>query len=195
MRVLAGIALICSAISSVSAAGAEDLPAFQLCMDHEIARYERALRRAQNDPRDEFNIGGTSGVDLCGTFAIMRCDQDAAPYDCQRALRRDQDALQARVLADLPAELPSQALTDLYNVTYALAHGSSAGPDCAGQDEPRQIWCEAREANRRLASAILVWQIARFTNDTPKATQTGWANIPPPMRPLARPIITKGADQ
>lgn len=191
MRVLAGIALIFSA----AGAGAEDLPAFQLCMDHEVARYERALRRVQNDQRDDFKIGGTSGVDLCGTFAIMRCDQDAAPYACQRALRRDQDALQARVLADLPAALPSQAHSDLYSTAYALAHGASAGPDCAGQDEPRQVWCEAREANRRLASAILVWQIARFTNDTPKATQAGWANIPPPKRPMARPNSPKGADQ
>jgi hypothetical protein len=173
----------------------QELPAFQPCMDREIARYERALRRAQQDQlTQEFEIGGTTGVDLCGAYGIVRCDLTETPYACQRALRVEQDALQAKVVAHLPDTLPAVETPewhhDLYGTVHALALGHSAGPDCAGDDEPRQVWCEAWEANRRLSSAILAWQIARFAGAVPPATETGWAQHPPPTRPIARPEPT-----
>ena len=50
-----------------------------------------------------------------------------------------------------------------------------------------QAWCEAREANSRLRSAVLAWQVARFLGVADPAVEAGWAKPPPPVRPHARP--------
>ncbi len=173
-----------------AAAMADDLPKFALCMDQEVARYERALAHAQTAP-DVFNIGDARGIEVCGTAAIMICDASDAPLPCQRRLAAEQQAWRAAVLATLPAPdaVAGQAgewSGDLYPRFYAMAHDRSAGPDCAGTTEVMQVWCEAREANRRLERAVLAWQLARYMNATPDAVNAGWAQVPPPQRPQAR---------
>ncbi|MCT4557445.1 MAG: hypothetical protein N4A61_05230 [Pelagimonas sp.] len=172
------------------------LPSFEICIDKELARFERALTRHHASQRagsavQEFEIGGVTGVDLCGAIGITNCDRSGDTIPCQRDLRLRQEALFARVSAALPhpdAIVGGQQnwLGDLYARVFALAHGGSAGPDCAGDHEARQVWCESWEANRTLASAILAWQVARYLGQVPSAIAQGWAHEPPPTRPRAR---------
>jgi hypothetical protein len=180
-----------------SAGWADDdpaLPDFATCMDLTVARFERELGRVVSLPQQDrdFDIGDVRGVDFCGTVGIVRCDRTDDPIPCQHDLRSDQDALRERVMADLPQPQspPSQDASwpeRLYAQVWVLARGTSAGPDCAGMDAQLEAWCEAREANSRLRTTVLAWQVARYLGTVPTAIETGWARVPPPTRPKARP--------
>jgi len=165
---------------------------FDRCMDRETARFERALRRAHALPDpDFFDISGVTGVEFCGTVGIVKCDNSDAPLPCQRALRTDQDVMTAQVLSSVPPpnEIPGRGedLSDaFYRRAWELARGRSAGPDCIGAPKVMEVWCEARESNRRLQLAVLTWQAARFLGAAPEATEAGWADPPSPTRPRAR---------
>ncbi|MFZ5963880.1 hypothetical protein ACOXXX_13080 [Thalassococcus sp. BH17M4-6] len=191
MRRLAGI--VFALVATPLQAQDVPLPEFAICMDREVARYERALRRHLDGPDPEtFDIGGVDEVDYCGTVGIVRCDISDAPLPCQRDLRAEQDALAEKVRASLPAPeavagAHAEVSDGLYPQVWALAHGRSAGPDCTGSSEVLEVWCEAREANRRLQLAVLAWQVARFLDATPTAVAAGWASLPVPTRPRARP--------
>lgn len=180
------------ALFAGAAAAQDPLPKFAPCMDADIAAFERALSRKPASPRPEvFDIGDTSGVDVCGTSGIMLCDLLDDPLPCQRRLRAEQDTWHAAVLDNLPAPdavagRAGEWSDGLYPRLYALARDQSAGPDCAGADAAITAWCEAREANRRLQSAVLAWQLARYLNAAPAAVAAGWAMAPPPTRPRAR---------
>lgn len=170
----------------------DPLPDFATCMDMTVARYEQDLRRLRARPEEarDFDIGDVRGVDFCGTVGIVRCDRSEDPLPCQRRLSAEQDALKDRVLTLLPAPdtVPGAGFAHaLYPQVWELAQGRSAGPDCAGQEPAMQAWCEAREANSRLRSAVLAWQVARFLGVADPAVEAGWAKPPPPVRPHARP--------
>ncbi|WP_425098451.1 hypothetical protein [Tropicibacter sp. S64] len=171
----------------------EPLPSFADCMNAEVARYERALKRVQDLPGSQpFEIGDMGGTEFCGTVGIVICDRSDAPLPCQHALAVEEDALAAQIVATLPepdavAGKAGQWSDGLYPLVYALAQDRSAGPDCAGDTDVMAAWCDAREASRRLGSAVLAWQLARFLDAAPGAIEAGWASAPPPTRPVARP--------
>lgn len=183
-----------AALAWATAAGAQPdpLPDFATCMDIAVARYEQDLSRLRDRPEDDraFDIGDVRGVDFCGTVGIVLCDRSDRQLACQRDLQDEQDALRDKVLAALPdpETVRGESFAEaLYPQVWALAHGSSAGPDCAGQEEALHEWCEAREANNRLRIAVLAWQVARFLEIAEPAVVAGWASPPPPTRPRARP--------
>lgn len=196
-KALAGAACLAAVAGLPGHAQDQPLPDFSSCMDLEMARFERALGRLQALPEPaDFEIGDVRGVEFCGTLGIVKCDRSEAPLPCQRALAKSQDALLTTILQALPEPKEpsmddpehSALWTDqLYPQLYALAHDSSAGPDCAGNTATMQAWCEAREANRRVMSAVLTWQLARYLGEVPDAVTAGWAQVPPPTRPQARP--------
>ncbi|MFW2541725.1 hypothetical protein ACN2XU_03705 [Primorskyibacter sp. 2E107] len=171
----------------------QPLPSFKACMNEEIARYERALRRVREMPGvQDFEIGDTGGTEYCGSVGIVRCDRRADRLPCQHGFAREQDAMKARIVASLPkpetvAGKAGQWSDTLYPLALALATGTSAGPDCGGDTEVMAAWCDAREANRRLGNAVFAWQLARFLDATPSGIDAGWASRPPPTRPRARP--------
>lgn len=172
----------------------EPLPDFGTCMDLEAARYERTLKRLREMPEEqEFEIGDERGTGYCGSVGIVLCDRLEVPAEvqgCQLALAGEQLALAAKVRAALPdpAEVETGGPFEqaLYPQVYALAEGISAGPDCDGAERAFQTWCEAWEANNRLSTAVLAWQLARFMGVAEPATKAGWADTPPPVRPRAR---------
>ncbi|MFW2586853.1 hypothetical protein [Sagittula sp. SSi028] len=177
---------------------AEDLmplPSFADCMNEEAARYERALRAAQGmSTPQKFEIGDTRGTGYCGSVGFVLCDRKgdlARVQNCQSLFALEQDVLASKVRAGLPVpdalgETGTDVERELYQRLYALAHGSSAGPDCAGDIPQRRTWCTAWEANNRLSNAILAWQLARFLGAAEPAVVAGWAETPPPQRPQAR---------
>ncbi|WGW02547.1 hypothetical protein [Tropicibacter oceani] len=176
-------------------AAQEDLPDFATCMDMEIARFERALQRHREGPEaDSFEIGDVRGVEYCGTVGIVLCDRSDAPLPCQHALAGKQDALSDQVRATLPEPqtVAGQGEAPLYAALHAMAQDRSAGPDCEGDTPVMAAWCQAREANHRLKSAVSAWQLARYLDAAPDAITAGWARVPPPTRPKARTEKDKG---
>ncbi|WP_238367067.1 hypothetical protein [Mesobacterium pallidum] len=173
--------------------GSQALPTdFDSCLDLEIARFERNLRYHRLGPEaDSFEVGTTRGTQFCGTVGIANCDlsEDRAP--CQHDLAARQDAVTDHVRATLPAPdaVAGKAGAEsdlLYPQLYALAFDLSAGPDCAGDTDLMAAWCQARNANHRLGSAVLAWQMARYLGAAPDAITAGWAKAPPATRPRAR---------
>ncbi len=192
--VLAGVALWTSAAAVW--AQPEPLPDFSTCMDMAVADFEQDLSRLRARPEDaqDFDIGDVRGVDFCATVGIVRCDRSEEPLTCQVALTVEQDALKVTVLALLPdpETVTGEGFAQLlYPQVWALAHGTSAGPDCAGQEPAMHTWCEAREANNRLRNTVLAWQVARYLGVAEPAIEAGWAKPPPPVRPRARPAGLK----
>ncbi|KNG93955.1 hypothetical protein ATO11_06710 [Pseudaestuariivita atlantica] len=188
-----------AALAATAAAGEDavaGLPSFEVCLAREVAIYERTLRHWMAGPRaEEFMIGDVSGIEYCGTVGIVACDRSDAPLPCQRDLAARQDTVSAAVRASLPpaSEVAGRAgewSDALYPQLLALAEGASAGPDCAGQTEVMETWCAAREANARLRDAALAWQLARYLGAAQDAVTAGWAGVPPPLRPRARPEET-----
>ncbi|MFD1509023.1 hypothetical protein [Lacimonas salitolerans] len=173
-------------------AAQEPVPAFGACRDIAIERLERELRwHVEGAFAEQVPVADLAGMAYCGEAGIFLCDQEDAADTCHEALTAQQDALRAEVLASLPAPevvagrrgMWSDAL---YPRMHALAHGHSAGPDCAGVavgDGPR---CGARAANRRLDITLRAWVLARYLGAAPDAISAGWAGPPPPTRPRAR---------
>lgn len=161
----------------------EPIPAFEPCLDAEIARFERDLSRARSQSYAGLaHYVDGRGVDVCGVGGIVRCDRSAAPLPCQHALAEEQEELRGAVLDSLPAP----ASPGLYKVVHALAKGRSAGDDCAGMTPVMAAWCAAREATRRVELAVLAYQIARREGAVEPAFALGWAEPPEPVRPRMR---------
>lgn len=186
MRSLFALVIMAGAVTAQEA----DLPPFKHCMDREAERYEWRLDIHQGRDLDaaDFDLWHVRGVEYCGNIGVTRCDRTGDPIPCQQALIAEQDALRDKVVAGLPApsdrdDLPGQ----LYARVHALAHGRSAGPDCAGAPELLATWCAAREANLRLQNAVLAWQVGRYLDVTEPALVAGWADPALPLRPRGRP--------
>ncbi|MDJ0821813.1 MAG: hypothetical protein QNJ09_08405 [Paracoccaceae bacterium] len=188
---LAALAVISGAALAETKPQLEPLPDFQTCMDIELARFERKLAMRQPLPVDKalFDTVSVVGVDYCGSVGIVNCDRGGDTQNCQLALEVEQDTLRDKVLAQLPppAEAPSERSQQLYAQVWALAQGTTAGPDCDGAEPAFATWCRAREANSRLQNAVLAWQIVRFQGLVPPSAEAGWTRTPPPTRPVARP--------
>ncbi len=184
MRGAAILALTCAA----APAGAEG---FDACFAQSIAHFEMGFARSGPADRvEDFALVTRDRVHHCGSLAIVACDRGAAPQACQRALAADQRALRARVLESLPApaEVPEPGLLPgLYPQLWDVAHGSSAGDDCAGADEPVAAWCDTHEARLKLTEAVALWQVARLMGVAGAAVDLGWVADAMPFRPVARP--------
>lgn len=185
----AALSLLCASVAVAS----ETLPEFSVCIDTEVAYFERDYPPLSQAPLLEgFQNGNFDWVAYCGMLGILRCDLSDDPLGCQRALRVEQDEIQAQILAGLPdpdsvAGRAGQWSDDLYPRVWALAHGQSAGQDCAGMPETLEVWCEAHESAGRLGLAVLAWQVARYVDAAEPAVVSGWASVPPPLRPRQRP--------
>ncbi|MBS0124273.1 hypothetical protein [Thetidibacter halocola] len=185
-------ALFAALIAAAPLCAQEALPDFATCLDSDMAQFERSLRALQTLPEPrEFEIGDTRGVGWCGSAGIIACDRSETPYPCQHRLAALQEATRRAVLDSLPPpeslpDAPGDWAAPLYPRVYALAHGLSAGPDCDGATEARGAWCAAWEANNRLRDAVLAHQLARYFGVTAPAVDLGWAQVPPPVRPVAR---------
>ncbi|WP_323763395.1 hypothetical protein [Marinovum sp.] len=173
------------------ARGQEALPPLDACIDAEVARYEWTLQMHRDRPLDaaDFDLWDVRGVEYCGNIGVTRCDRSDAPLPCQKALAGAQHVLHGHVMAGLPEpETEGESLPErLYHTAWHLARDVSAGPDCAGATEAMATWCAAREANLRLKSALLAWQVGRYLGLAEPAVRAGWADPPPPPRPKARP--------
>jgi hypothetical protein len=176
-------------------AQAEDLPDLQTCLNTHVGRYEWLLQMHQSTPVEEIpgGVWHVEQVSNCGTIGIVRCDLSADlddRVDCQKHLTQDLDGLTSRVKEGLtdPATVTGDSWPErLYVISHALAQGSSAGPDCAGQEVLMQVWCEANQATNRLRNAMLAWEVGRYLDLSPDAIEAGWAGPPPAIRPQGRP--------
>lgn len=184
--------LLFLAMTGAALAQQPQIPTFQTCMDIYMDRYEQKLIVNSGVDIDAVQGGlwDVGQVYSCGGGGIVLCDRTGAPIPCQRDLAAKQDAMTAQVLDDLPepgAVAGPDWVTALYDRTYLLATGSSAGPDCAGMPDLMEAWCGANEANNRLRIAVLAWQIARWAGEVPSALESGWVRRPPAVRPRPRP--------
>ena len=164
---------------------------FDACFAQSIAHFEMGFARTGvAETVEDFALVTRDRVHHCGTLAIVACDRGAAPQSCQRALAADQRALTARVLGSLPApaDVPvPDLLPGLYPQLWDVAHGSSAGDDCAGAEDPVAAWCETHEARLKLTEAVALWQVARLMGVAGAAVDLGWVGEAMPFRPVARP--------
>lgn len=184
-----------TALLTASAAQAEQLPDVQTCLNTHVGRYEWLLDMHSGTPVEEIpgGIWHVGQVSNCGTIGIVRCDLADDLEErmvCQKDLAVELDSLAASVKQSLsdPADITGSSWPErLYSVSHALAHGISAGEDCAGQAELMTVWCEANMASNRLRNAMLAWEIGRYLNVTPDAVEAGWAGPPPVIRPRGRP--------
>jgi len=117
------------------------LPDFETCLRGEILRYEQAVDAFAPTPAEKagYPLANVNGVEFCGTIGIVICDRSEEPLGCQKALAVEQDIWRARVLTELPepkdaegAEVEKPFAEVLYEQLFHLAHGMSAGQDCAG---------------------------------------------------------------
>lgn len=174
----------------------DPLPDFDTCLSGEILRYEQAVEAFAPTEAEKagYPLANVSGVEFCGTIGIVICDRSDNQLGCQKALAVEQDIWRARVLTELPGpeeETAAEGENDfdarLYTQLFHLAHGMSAGMDCAGATPRMEMWCRAREANNRLRAAVLAWQVARHQGRVAPAFEAGWIAAPEPVRPRARP--------
>ena len=162
-----------------SAGQAQEREDFATCLAGAMDRFERSLRRNPGAGDPDVALLTQRYVLICGGAGIQTCDLQEDRVTCQAALRVEQDAVTAAVLAALPApealEAPASHWSEsLYPTLWEIAQGSSAGPDCIGQRPLLEAWCEAVEANRRLAAAVMTWQLARLLEAVPSAVDAGW---------------------
>ncbi|MEM9756429.1 MAG: hypothetical protein AAF914_10565, partial [Pseudomonadota bacterium] len=88
---------------------------------------------------------------------------------------------------EAPAGLAAQWSDGLYPTLWEIAHGTSAGPDCAATRPIMRAWCETNQASGKLAEAVMLWQLARLLGIAEPAVAAGWAEDTP-IRPEPRPI-------
>lgn len=172
-------------------AWAEGHSGFDTCFAQAIAHFEMAFARSGlAETVEDYALVTRDRVHHCGSLAIAACDRGAVPQACQRALAADQRALTARVLASLPApaEVPApELLPGLYPQLWDVAHGVSAGDDCAGADDRVAAWCDTHEARLKLTEAVALWQVGRLMGAAGAAVDLGWVSGAMPFRPVERP--------
>jgi hypothetical protein len=166
-------------------------PDFPTCFADAIADFEGEFSRTGPAQRvEDFALVSRDRVHHCGTLAIVACDRGPDPQGCQYALAADQQAWRDRVLTSLPAPelaLGAPVLPELYGALWTLAHGASAGDDCAGADEVMAAWCAAHQARLRLTQAVTLWQVGRLKGLVGPAADQGWVESAVSLAPLPRP--------
>lgn len=189
--VMAGLAG--GAVAAQTEAPPEPVGAYDTCIAEAVAHFEAELSRARNRPSGpEFDIVTRDRAEFCGVLAIAGCDRSEAPLACQAELATRQVDLRVDILAAVPepAEVAGRDplwSDGLYPTLWAVARGSSAGPDCAGADEVYRHWCDTRQAGLKVSEAVMLWQVARLLGAAVSATEAGWAEAPPPPEPTPRP--------
>ena len=193
-RAVCGLAMLAAGLTLAGAAQAEDRQDFETCLAVAMDQFERSLRRNPGPAQPDVSLLSQRHVLVCGGAGIQTCDLQDDRIACQEDLRARQDALTALILGSLPTpdalQTPASHWSDgLYPTLWNIAHGRSAGPDCAGQRPLLEAWCDAVEANRRLATAVMAWQLARLLDAVPSAVEVGWSAPAPPPRPQPRPEL------
>lgn len=193
---LAAAALAALVPGSAAAQGEQPapLPDYSTCMSEAIWHFEMEFARAGVADEDaDFALLTRRRAEFCGTLGIVRCDRGEEPFACQAALAEEQLALHAAILATLPTpEAVAEAgdtiwARGLYPTLWGVAHGTSAGPDCAGATAAIEAWCVTREASLKVTEAVLLWQLGRLLGVAGPAVEAGWIGPPPPPRPVPRP--------
>ncbi len=91
------------------------------------------------------------------------CEVSDNSLICQRRLRAAFEGLGEDVRAVLPdPDGVEGVLAPLYGQVWALAHGATAGDDCAGWDYRRGLWCDSFQAVLKVEEAVHAWQVARL---------------------------------
>ncbi len=169
------------------------LPDYPTCLAVAVGQFESDLTRSRNQASEpNFEIVSRDAIEFCGTLAVVACDRSGDPAGCQTGLAETQVALREAVLAGLPTPEVVRGLDPiwsdgLYPQLWQVAHGSSAGPDCAGADAVYEVWCQTWQASLKLAEAVMLWQVARVLGAAEPAVEAGWVGPPPPPTPMRRP--------
>lgn len=172
-----------------------DIPDYPTCMARAVGQFEVNLAEARGSASNpNFELVSRDAVEYCGTLAVVGCDRAAEPLACQDELAEAQDTLREAILATVPDPADVAGLDPiwsdgLYPQLHAVAHGTSAGPDCAGADDAYVAWCITRQASLKVSEAIMVWQVARLLGAAPSGVEAGWVGPPPPPRPVQRPRL------
>ncbi|MCR9069335.1 MAG: hypothetical protein NXH79_10875 [Rhodobacteraceae bacterium] len=184
-------ALVVLAVLAAGPAVADTDPVVEshaICMARVVAGFEADLALSGTD----WDLVHRDRVRFCGTLGIVACDRRDDAVACKLGLAEAQQAMRDAVLASLPAPEAVAGRDPLwsdraYPRVWAVAHGSNAGPDCAGADDDYASWCAAHQANLKLAQAVSLWQMARLLGVAGSAVEAGWAMEPPPPMPVRRP--------
>ncbi len=166
--------------SIAAAQSSEQAPSdtYDACLSGENVAFEQALEQSLDQTSGaNFDMVGGGAFDFCGVLEIAACDATDDRFACQAALTERMDGVRAEIRAGLPAPNDIAGLDPiwsdgLYPNLWAVVQGQSAGPDCAGAEQAYAVWCEAREASRRLADVITLRQVARVLGVLP-ALETG----------------------
>lgn len=197
VAMISRVPLLLVCLVSGPAVAQDGLPDHDTCMALAVAHFEGDLARSRNQASEpNFDIVSRDRVEYCGTLAIVACDRTQAPLVCQADLAAEQEATRDAILATVPAPADVAGLDPiwsdgLYPQLWAVAHGTSAGPDCDGADAAYRAWCVTRQASLKLGEAVALWQVARLLGMAGSAVEAGWAAVPPPPMPVPRP----GGDQ
>jgi len=190
MRFLVAITGLLVAMPAVAE---EALPDYPTCIAIEVAQFEQALARSRAAGRGvDLQIVDRDDIDYCGSVGVALCDRSEAPLPCQADLAEAQRALRGEILSSVPEPAAVAGIDPvwsdgLYPLMHAVAHGSSAGPDCAGADAVYAHWCETWQASNKVGEAVMLWQLARVLGVAEGAVEAGWAQVPPPPMPVQRP--------
>ncbi len=174
MRVLVlAVAVVLSALSALPtlpagaqiwADGAPDAPRFEQCLPPEMAAFEAALQGPAYGMDWRLDAINVHWVQHCGYLAMAICEVSTRPLACQRRLRAALAARGAELRAILPdaESVGDGPLAPLYAQVRALAFGSNAGDECAGEDLRQRLWCQSFEAALGYEAAVWAWQVARL---------------------------------
>lgn len=143
--------------------GAPDVPRFEVCLPEQMAAFEGALQGPAFGADWMLEAVNVHWVQHCGYLAMGICEVSDNSLICQRRLREAFEARAEEMRALLPEpEGVEGALGPLYARVYALAHGSNAGDDCAGETYRRQLWCASFQEALKVEQAVWAWQVARL---------------------------------
>ena len=159
------IAAPMQAQSWAEAPRADHVPRFEACLPEQMEAFETRLLGLPGYgvtvPMDAFNV---HWVQHCGYLAMGVCEVAVDSLICQRRLRAGFVARAEEMRAMLPApEEVEGPLGPLYGNVWAVAHGTNAGDDCAGETYRRQLWCASFQAVLKFEEAVWAWQVARLS--------------------------------
>ncbi|GAB5449140.1 MAG: hypothetical protein Gyms2KO_40130 [Gymnodinialimonas sp.] len=143
--------------------GAPDVPRFEVCLPEQMDAFEAALLTPGYGADWQVDAFNVHWVQHCGYLAMGICEVSDNSLICQRRLRAAFVDRAAEMRALLPApDTVEGALAPLYARVYALAQGSNAGDDCAGETYRRQLWCASFQSALKFEEAVWAWQVARL---------------------------------
>ena len=145
--------------------GAPEVPRFRVCVPEQMAAFEADLLALPGyGVTDGLQAINVHWVQHCGYLAMGICEVSSDSLICQRRLRAAFDARAEAMRAMLPepSDLEDLPLGPLYGNVWAVAHGTNAGDDCAGETYRRQLWCASFQSVLKFEEAVWAWQVARL---------------------------------